>query len=143
MPRARVAWFRSGRGDLPQELFVLQEHELEVASKTGVFEDAGWRVRKNGTLFWANVVITVMRDSGGKLSVFAKVTRDLTQRRAHEEDLRRRWNGGTHSRGGKARTDRETTTNCSRAAPMAVNTCARSSGGGSTAFRPRDWSHSS
>src|ERR1700744_5246040 len=67
----------------------LPEHELQVASKEGTFEDEGWRVRKDGTLFWANVVITAMRDGQGELVGFAKVTRDLTQRRAHEEDLRR------------------------------------------------------
>jgi PAS domain S-box-containing protein len=67
----------------------LPAHELEVASKTGVFEDEGWRVRKDGTLFWANVVITAMRNAHGELVGFAKITRDLTQRRAHEEDLRR------------------------------------------------------
>jgi PAS domain S-box-containing protein len=67
----------------------LPAHELEVASKTGVFEDEGWRVRKDGTLFWANVVITAMRDERGELVGFAKVTRDLTQRRANEETLRR------------------------------------------------------
>jgi PAS domain S-box-containing protein len=67
----------------------LPDHELNVASKTGVFEDEGWRVRKDGSLFWANVVITAMRDAQGELVGFAKVTRDLTQRRAHEEDLRR------------------------------------------------------
>jgi PAS domain S-box-containing protein len=66
----------------------LPAHELEVASRTGVFEDEGWRVRKDGTLFWANVVITAMRDTQGELVGFAKVTRDLTQRRAHEEGLR-------------------------------------------------------
>jgi hypothetical protein len=65
------------------------QHELEVAKATGVFEDEGWRVRKDGTLFWANVVITALRDPDGKLLGFAKVTRDLTQRRAHEEQLRR------------------------------------------------------
>jgi PAS domain S-box-containing protein len=67
----------------------LPAHELDVASKTGVFEDEGWRVRKDGTLFWANVIITAMRDAQGSLMGFAKVTRDLTQRRAHEEELRR------------------------------------------------------
>ena len=65
------------------------EHELEVAKETGVFEDEGWRVRKDGSLFWANVVITAMRNADGELLGFAKVTRDLTQRRAHEEELRR------------------------------------------------------
>ncbi|HKT71432.1 MAG TPA: PAS domain S-box protein [Steroidobacteraceae bacterium] len=67
----------------------LPTHELKVASAVGVFEDEGWRVRKDGTLFWANVVITAMRNAQGELLGFAKVTRDLTQRRAHEEDLRR------------------------------------------------------
>jgi PAS domain S-box-containing protein len=67
----------------------LPDYELKVASKTGVFEDEGWRVRKDGTLFWANVVITAMRNAQGELIGFAKVTRDLTQRRGHEEELRR------------------------------------------------------
>jgi PAS domain S-box-containing protein len=67
----------------------LPNYELEVASRTGVFEDEGWRVRKDGTLFWANVVITAIRNAEGELLGFAKITRDLTQRRAHEEDLRR------------------------------------------------------
>jgi PAS domain S-box-containing protein len=67
----------------------LPQHELEVAKDTGVFEDEGWRVRKDGSLFWANVVITAMRGSEGQLIGFAKVTRDLTQRRANEEALRR------------------------------------------------------
>ena len=67
----------------------LPAHELEVATSTGVFEDEGWRVRKDGSLFWANVVITAVRNAQDELLGFAKVTRDLTQRRAHEEDLRR------------------------------------------------------
>ena len=67
----------------------LPEQELRVAAETGVFEDEGWRVRKDGSLFWANVVITAMRTKDGELLGFAKVTRDLTQRRAHEEELRR------------------------------------------------------
>ena len=67
----------------------LPDLELKVASQTGVFEDEGWRVRKGGALFWANVVITAMRDPGDHLVGFAEVMRDLTQRRAHEEDLRR------------------------------------------------------
>jgi diguanylate cyclase (GGDEF)-like protein/PAS domain S-box-containing protein len=67
----------------------LPDHELEVATDTGVFEDEGWRVRKDGTLFWANVVITAVRNADGQLLGFAKVTRDLTQRHAHEQELRR------------------------------------------------------
>jgi PAS domain S-box-containing protein len=65
------------------------EHELKVAKDTGAFEDEGWRVRKDGSLFWANVVITAVRNADGQLLGFAKVTRDLTQTRAHEEELRR------------------------------------------------------
>jgi PAS domain S-box-containing protein len=67
----------------------LPERELQVASDVGTFEDEGWRVRKDGSLFWANVVLTAMRDANGQLLGFAKVTRDLTQRRGHEEELRR------------------------------------------------------
>jgi PAS domain S-box-containing protein len=66
----------------------LPRHELLVASAEGRFEDEGWRVRKDGSLFWANVVITALYDESKKLVGFAKVTRDLTERRAHEEDLR-------------------------------------------------------
>lgn len=58
--------------------------ELRVASATGMFEDEGWRVRKDGTLFWANVVITALRNEEGELVGFGKVTRDLTERRAAE-----------------------------------------------------------
>ena len=66
----------------------LPERELKVASESGSFEDEGWRVRKDGSMFWANVVITAMRGDDGRLVGFAKVTRDLTQRRKHEEALR-------------------------------------------------------
>ena len=71
------------------ELFYTEEararrhpaYELEVATREGRFEEEGWRVRKDGTLFWANVVITALRDARGGLVGFAKVTRDLTERR--------------------------------------------------------------
>ncbi len=59
--------------------------ELEVASSEGRFEDEGWRLRKDGTRFWANVIITALRAPGGEVLGFAKVTRDLTERRAAEE----------------------------------------------------------
>ena len=62
--------------------------ELEVARETGRFEDEGWRLRKDGTRFWANVVITAVYDERGKLIGFGKVTRDLTKRRNAEEQLR-------------------------------------------------------
>ncbi len=65
------------------------EWELEQAIAHGKVEDEGWRVRKDGTLFWANVVITALRDERGNLRGFGKVTRDLTERRKTEDALRR------------------------------------------------------
>jgi PAS domain S-box-containing protein len=59
--------------------------ELVMASKDGRFEDEGWRLRKDGTRFWANVVITAVRNANSELIGFAKVTRDLTERRAAQE----------------------------------------------------------
>jgi PAS domain S-box-containing protein len=59
--------------------------ELEGALKDGRFEDEGWRVRKDGTRFWANVIITALFDEHGNHVGFGKVTRDLTERKAHEE----------------------------------------------------------
>ncbi len=64
------------------------QQELEFASRDGRFEDEGWRVRKDGTLFWANVVITALRDESGKLVGFGKVSRDLSERRIAEQELR-------------------------------------------------------
>ena len=61
--------------------------ELESAEREGRHEDEGWRVRKDGTRFWANVVLSPMRDPHGGLIGFAKVTRDLTQRRRAEQAL--------------------------------------------------------
>lgn len=62
--------------------------ELEVAARVGRFEDEGWRLRKDGTRFWANVVITALRAADGTLVGFGKVTRDLTARREAEEQAR-------------------------------------------------------
>jgi PAS domain S-box-containing protein len=62
--------------------------ELRRAREDGRFEDEGWRVRKDGKRFWANVVITALRDEDGQLVGFGKVTRDLTERRQYEERLR-------------------------------------------------------
>ncbi len=69
------------------------EHELQVARAEGRFEDEGWRVRKDGSLFWANVIITALYDDENRLRGFVKVTRDLTERKRvealEEADLRR------------------------------------------------------
>jgi PAS domain S-box-containing protein len=65
------------------------EWELEVATREGRIEDEGWRVRKDGSHFWANVTITALRDpESGVLVGFAKVTRDLTARVQNEQQLR-------------------------------------------------------
>ena len=64
------------------------ERELEIVLEEGRVEDEGWRLRKDGSRFWANVIITALRDERGELVGFAKVTRDLTDRRAAEEALR-------------------------------------------------------
>jgi PAS domain S-box-containing protein len=66
------------------------EEELRRAVEDGRFEDEGWRVRQDGKTFWANVVITALRTESGELVGFSKVTRDLTERRRHEEELRER-----------------------------------------------------
>ena len=58
---------------------------LEMASRRGVYEDEGWRVRKDGTRFWASVVITALRDEAGAIRGFAKVTRDLTDRKRRQD----------------------------------------------------------
>ena len=85
------------KGYLPQEIigqhfsrFFTEEDQqanlpskaLAVAAKEGRFETEAWRVRKDGSRFWAVVVIDAVRDSEGKLIGFAKVTRDLTEQRA-------------------------------------------------------------
>jgi PAS domain S-box-containing protein len=67
------------------------ERELMLARKLGRVEDEDWRVRKDGSKFWANVVITTLRDKTGEIVGFAKVTRDLTQRK-HQEDTVRQTN---------------------------------------------------
>jgi PAS domain S-box-containing protein len=61
---------------------------LAIAAKNGKHEMEGWRVRKDGTAFWANVVITAVHNESGELVGFAKITRDLTERRQTEERLR-------------------------------------------------------
>ena len=61
---------------------------LNVARERGSVQDEGWRVRKDGTRFWASVVITAVHDANGELRGFAKVTRDITERKAAEETQR-------------------------------------------------------
>lgn len=67
----------------------LPEQALKTAIKKGKFEDEGWRVRKDGTHFWAHVVIDPIFSPPGELVGFAKITRDLTERRKAEEELRK------------------------------------------------------
>ena len=61
---------------------------LETAARTGKFEGEGWRLRKDGTRFWASVLVDAIRSAGGELIGFAKITRDMTEHRAMEEQLR-------------------------------------------------------
>ena len=66
------------------------ELALETARRTGRFSDEGWRLRRDGSRFWALAVLDAIRDERGELIGFAKITRDLTERRAAEEQLRER-----------------------------------------------------
>src|SRR5436305_437084 len=75
-----------------QRFYTAEEREagrpaelLSVARREGRVEDTGWRVRKDGTRFWAGVVITALRDEAGHLVGFAKITRDLSDQRASEK----------------------------------------------------------
>jgi PAS domain S-box-containing protein len=64
------------------------ERALKEAAVTGRFEEEGWRVRKDGSRFWANVIMTAVKDEAGKLQGFVKVTQDMTERKRAEEALR-------------------------------------------------------
>lgn len=66
----------------------LPSRALQTAACEGKFEDEGWRVRKDGSRFWASVVIDPIRDARGKLIGFAKITRDITERKEAAEALR-------------------------------------------------------
>jgi PAS domain S-box-containing protein len=65
------------------------ERALEIAKEKGTYEEEGWRVRKDGSRFWASVSITALWDEGGGLRGFAKVTRDITERKRAEEEIQR------------------------------------------------------
>ena len=67
----------------------LPRRALEIAAREGKFEGEGWRCRKDGTRFWAYVVIDPIRDASGNLVGYAKITRDLTERKLAEEELRK------------------------------------------------------
>ena len=65
------------------------ERKLKVAAEEGRFEDEGWRLRKDGSRFWANVIITALRDGQGRVVGFSKIARDLTERKRAEERIRK------------------------------------------------------
>jgi PAS domain S-box-containing protein len=65
------------------------ERNLAAAAEQGAIEDEGWRVAADGSRFWANVTITAVRDDDGELTGYAKITRDMTERREREQALRR------------------------------------------------------
>jgi PAS domain S-box-containing protein len=67
----------------------LPEYVLRTAEQTGHFTGEGWRIRKDGSRFWANVVVTALRDEEGSLTGFSKVTRDMTDRKLLLDDLKR------------------------------------------------------
>jgi PAS domain S-box-containing protein len=72
----------------PEDIAARKPHrELEIAVVEGRLEDEGWRIRKDGSRFWANVVITALFDETGELRGFGKVTRDMTERRAAEQAI--------------------------------------------------------
>ncbi|MBW4604113.1 MAG: PAS domain S-box protein [Calothrix sp. FI2-JRJ7] len=64
------------------------DRELQIAIATGSYEEECWRLRKNGSRFWANVLITALFDDDGELRGFSKVTRDFTERKQIEDNLR-------------------------------------------------------
>jgi PAS domain S-box-containing protein len=66
----------------------LPAHALQVAETEGKYEAEGWRIRKDGTRFWAHVVIDSIKDANGELIAYAKITRDITERKATQEALR-------------------------------------------------------
>jgi PAS domain S-box-containing protein len=63
--------------------------ELKVTERTGRLEEEGWRVRRDGTEYWSNVIVTALRDETGQLRGFAKITRDMTEQKRAEASARR------------------------------------------------------
>src|SRR5215213_5662516 len=64
------------------------QRTLKIAQEKGTYEEEGWRVRKDGSRFWASVLITTLQDEAGGLRGFAKVTRDITEQKRAEEEIR-------------------------------------------------------
>jgi len=67
----------------------IPEKNLQSAKRLGQFEEEGWRVRKDGSLFWASVTFTALRDKNGNLTGFGKLTRDMSRRRQNEDEIQR------------------------------------------------------
>jgi PAS domain S-box-containing protein len=65
------------------------EAELEVARREGRYEEENWRMRKDGQRFWANVILVPLRDRNGALTGYAKITRDLTQKKISQDEMRK------------------------------------------------------
>lgn len=65
------------------------QKELQAAIKNGRFEDEGWRIKKDGTMFWANVIFTPLYDKNGKLCGFGKITRNFTERKEAEDKIKK------------------------------------------------------
>jgi len=65
------------------------DRELQIATSEGRFEDEDWRIRKDGSAFWANVVVSALREASGKVNGFVKITRDLTARKQAEDEIKR------------------------------------------------------
>jgi len=73
----------------PDRLEGKPQQELEIAEREGQFQAEAWRVRKNGSQFWASVVLTAIKDDKGKLAGYTKITRDFTERMRAQESLQR------------------------------------------------------
>ena len=90
---------------------------LSEATARGRYGAEGWRVRKDGTRFWAHMVIDAIRTEAGALAGFAKITRDIIERRAAAQELEK-------ARGDVQGQWRTTSTTCSASSPMAWSCCA-------------------